>query len=89
MLFKRTITVCIATSLLVSSLVLEKIAKAADTDTTTKNYLESSDLGPMPSSSSGEAHSKGSSSLSQQKNDNSSATPTPEQLNKRQKIIVY
>ncbi|MFW5734154.1 MAG: hypothetical protein ACOCWR_03745 [Oceanidesulfovibrio sp.] len=92
MLLKRFFTICIAASLLMGSLLLEKIAKAAeDEDTTQKNHLESSDMGPMNSGADqgggGGDRSAGASDSDSPRE--SASEPTSEQMKKRQQIIVY
>lgn len=88
---KRIAIAGLAVVLLVGSLLMQKIARAASDGGSGKNYQESSDLGPMPvGGSSQSSRDAGSSERSENTAETRSMQePTEEQLQKRQKIIVY
>lgn len=88
---KRLFTICIAIALLVGSLLMQKIARAADKEPLVSVSQESSTTGAYAGRS-GSVSRSGSGAGGENDasgNASSDSEPTPEQMNKRQKIIVY
>jgi hypothetical protein len=89
---KRFFIVCVAITLLVGSLLMQKIAEAADKGTKSRYAPQESSTVGAYSGGGGSTSKAGKNAADKSDatgNSSSSSEPTAEQMEKRQQIIVY